>query len=72
MRGLSKDGNKEELAALCYAAIQIKLPVMPSQSDYLLQNSRDYSRLLHIDNVIIQDPLKICENWQQEKVGITR
>jgi hypothetical protein len=33
MRDLTKSGTKEELAALCFSACKLNLPLVPSQDD---------------------------------------
>ena len=38
MRGLTKSGTKEELAALCFSACKLNLPLVPSQDDVLKDN----------------------------------
>jgi hypothetical protein len=35
MRDLTKSGTKEELAALCFSACKLNLPLVPSQDDVL-------------------------------------
>ena len=38
MRDLTKSGTKEELAALCFSACKLNLPLVPSQDDVLKDN----------------------------------
>ena len=72
-RGLSKDGNKNELAALCYSANVMKLQIVPTSSEIIKQNADDYKKLLHFQNSqTIPDPRKLYENWLDEKNGISQ
>ena len=42
MRGLTKSGTKKELAALCFSACKLNLPLVPSQDDVLKDKKRCY------------------------------
>ena len=46
MRDLTKSGTKEELAALCFSACKLNLPLVPSQGDVLKDNKRCYDNIL--------------------------
>jgi hypothetical protein len=48
MRGLTKSGtkSKEELAALCFSACKLNLPLVPSQDDVLKDSKRCYDNIL--------------------------
>ena len=71
-RGLSKNGTRSELAALCFAANRMSLPVKPSSEEIRKQNEVSYKNLLKIDdNTTIPDPFKLCEGWSSEKDGIS-
>lgn len=41
-RGLSTDGTKAELAALCFAANSMKLPMKVSDCEYVCQLQKEY------------------------------
>ncbi|XP_069114201.1 uncharacterized protein [Argopecten irradians] len=69
-RGLSKDGSKKELSALCFAASCMKFPNIPSTSHILKQNELDYEKLLHVDDEVIPDPLSLHSGWVEEKFGL--
>lgn len=70
-RGLSTDGSKAELSALCYAAAKMKISIKPSDEDYCKQNDKDYINLLTIDSLTLPDPLKLCDGWVDETDGIS-
>ena len=71
-RGLSKDGSKAELAALCFSANKMRIPVKPSSEEVLLINKVSYEQLLKIDHeVTIPDPFKISDGWSSEKDALT-
>ncbi|KAJ8308626.1 hypothetical protein KUTeg_013500, partial [Tegillarca granosa] len=70
-RGLSTDGSKAELTALCYAAAKMKISVKPSGEDYLKQIEKDYMDLLTLESLILPDPLKLCDGWVDETDGIS-
>ena len=63
MRGLTKSGTKEELAALCFSACKLNLPLVPSQDDVLKDNKRCYNILSECG---ITDPLQIYSGWLDE------
>lgn len=65
-QGLSKDGTKNELAALCFSVHKLK-----SASDILKQNELDYHKLSSIGTTTIPDPLELHNNWLDEKNGIS-
>ena len=64
MRGLTKSGTKEELAALCFSACKLNLPLVPSQDDVLKDNKRCYDNIL--SECGISDPLQIYSGWFDE------
>jgi hypothetical protein len=64
MRGLTKSGTKEELAALCFSACKLNLPLVPSQDDVLKDNKRYYDNIL--SECGISDPLQIYSGWLDE------
>ena len=41
-----RDLTKEELAALCFSACKLNLPLVPSQGDVLKDNKRCYDNIL--------------------------
>ena len=41
-----RDRTKEELAALCFSACKLNLPLVPSQDDVLKDNKRCYDNIL--------------------------
>ena len=59
LRGLSKSGTKEELAALCFSACKLNLPLVPSQDDVLMDNKRCYDNIL--SECGISDPLQASD-----------
>lgn len=67
-RGLSKERTKAELAALCFAANKMNLPVKLSCSELICHNVKMYSDMLK--SFSIPDPLKLCEGWLSEKDGV--
>ena len=64
MRDLTKSGTKEELAALCFSACKLNLPLVPSQGDVLKDNKRCYDNIL--SECGITDPLQIYYGWLDE------
>ena len=64
MRDLTKSGTKEELAALCFSACKLNLPLVPSQDDVLKDNKRCYDNIL--SECGITDPLQIYSGWLDE------
>lgn len=40
-KGLHKDGTKAELAALCFAAVRMKVPVRPSNEESMIIKKRE-------------------------------
>ncbi|KAJ8302445.1 hypothetical protein KUTeg_018841, partial [Tegillarca granosa] len=70
-RGLSTDGSKAELTALCYAAAKMKISVKLSGEDYLKQIEKDYMDILTLESLILPDPLKLCDGWVDETDGIS-
>lgn len=69
-RGLAKTGSKNELAALCFSVHKLKMPVLPTSSEILKQNTLDYENILNIGSNKIPDPFQLHENWVGEKSGI--
>jgi hypothetical protein len=55
MRDLTKSGTKEELAALCFSACKLNLPLVPPQDDVLKDNI--------LSECEITDPLQIYSGW---------
>jgi hypothetical protein len=64
MRGLTKSGRKEELAALCFSACKLNLPLVSSQDDVLKDNKRCYDNIF--SECGISDPLQIYSGWLDE------
>ena len=71
-RGLSTDGTKAELAALCFASNEMKIPMKVSDSDYVYKLKKEYNDLLYVDGKLLPDPLEIGGGWQDEKCGMSR
>ncbi|XP_071121974.1 uncharacterized protein [Mytilus edulis] len=71
-RGMTKDGTKSELAALCYSASVLKIEVVPSSFEIIKNNKLDYQNLLKINGQILSDPLQIHDNWLDEKNGMKK
>ncbi|XP_022325057.1 uncharacterized protein LOC111125467 [Crassostrea virginica] len=69
-RGLSTNGTKAELAALCFAATSMNVPVKESESEYMCKLKNEYKNLLCVDGKNIPDPLQIGCDWQDEKEGM--
>lgn len=69
-RGLHKDGTKAELAALCFAAVTMKVPVRPSHEEAMIIKKREYTDMLSIDGTVIPDPLKLSTEWHGEANGV--
>ena len=61
-----RDRTKEELAALCFSACKLNLPLVPSQDGVLKDNKRCYDNIL--SECGITDPLQIYSGWL-DKVG---
>jgi hypothetical protein len=61
MRDLTKSGTKEELAALCFSACKLNLPLVPPQDDVLKDNKRCYDNIL--SECEITNPLQIYSGW---------
>ena len=59
MRGLTK----EELAALCFSACKLNLPLVPSQ-DEVLKDKRCHDNIL--SECGISNPLQIYSGWLDE------
>ncbi|CAC5404733.1 unnamed protein product [Mytilus coruscus] len=70
MRGLTKEGTKDELVALCFSAGKLGLPVKPNQSEVLLDNVKCYKSILSYCD--IPDPLTLHSGWFDEKSSISR
>ena len=60
MRSLTKSGTKE-LAALCFSACKLNLPLVPSNDDVLKDNKRCYDNIL--SECGISEPLQIYSCW---------
>ncbi|XP_021339226.1 uncharacterized protein LOC110440452 [Mizuhopecten yessoensis] len=71
-RGLSKDGSKKELSALCFAVFTMKLPLVQTGACILKQNQEDYFKLLYEDDEYIPDPLLLHTGWVEEKLGLSK
>ena len=69
-RGLSKEGTKDELVALCFSAQTLNLPVIPSKSEVIEENKVCYQNI--IDSIGISDPFKMFDCWLDEKEGISQ
>lgn len=69
-RGLHKDGTKAELAALCFAAVRMNVPVRPSNEEALIIKKKEYNDLLSIEGTVIPDPLKLSTGWHGEADGV--
>ena len=59
MRSLTKSGTKE-LAALCFSACKLNLPLVPSNDDVLKDNKRCYDNILSDQMVIRQNLCLKC------------
>ena len=59
-----RDRTKEELAALCFSACKLNLPLVPSQGDVLKDSKRCYDNIL--SECGITDPLQIYSGWLDE------
>jgi hypothetical protein len=59
-----RDRTKEELAALCFSACKLNLPLVPPQDDVLKDNKRCYDNIL--SECEITDPLQIYSGWLDE------
>ena len=77
-RGLGKDGSKAELAALCYSANKLKLPLKITSEEAIKQNSLSYKALLSCSSTTytcehfsIPDPYTVNNGWCDEKEGIS-
>ena len=68
--GVSRKGNKAELAALAYYSHIMKKPITESLTDHIQLAFNDYQNTLHIHNLTIPDPLKITTGWVGEEEGI--
>ena len=67
-RCLWTNGTKAELAALCFSANKMNIPIQPDSADMLKTNEVAYNNLLQIDSFTsIPDPFSICEGWSSEK-----
>ena len=64
MRDLTKSGTKEELAAWCFSACKLNLPLELSQDDVLKANKSCYDNIL--SKCGIRDPLQIYSGWLDE------
>ncbi|CAC5360694.1 unnamed protein product [Mytilus coruscus] len=71
-RGMTKDGTKSELAALCYSASFLKIAVIPFSFEIIKTNKLDYQNLLKINGQALPDPLQIHDNWLDEKNGMKK
>lgn len=65
-RGLHKDGTKADLAALCFAAVRMKVPVRLSNEEAMIIKKREYTDMLSIEGTVIPDPLKLSTGWHGE------
>lgn len=65
-----KDGTKAELAALCFAAVRMKVPVRLSNEEAMIIKKREYTDMLSIEGTVISDPLKLSTGWHGEADGI--
>ena len=64
---LTKSGTKEELAALCFSACKLNLPLVPSQDDVLKDNKEMLRQHFEwVWNFRISDPLQIYSGWLDE------
>ena len=68
--GLSRKGNKAELAALAYSCHVMKKPLTHSLAENVQQAFNDYQKTLQVKDVVIPDPLKITTGWVGEEEGI--
>ena len=68
-RGVSRKGNKAELAALAYSSHVMKKPITESLTDHVQLVFNDYQDTLQIHNLRIPDPLKITTGWVGEEEG---
>ena len=70
-RGLSTTGNKQELVALAFAAIELNLPLVPSSVEIEKSKLDTYKSLHTVGDVNLPDPLLIFDKWEDEKQGIS-
>ena len=68
--GLSRKGNKAELAALAYSCNIMKKPITESLTDHVQLAFNDYQNALNIQNLAFPEPLKITTGWVGEEEGI--
>ena len=69
-RGLATTGTKAELAALCFSANSLKLPIKATNAEYLSSLHDQYQSLLLYDDKKQPDPLQLSGGWKDEKCGI--
>ncbi|KAK6171766.1 hypothetical protein SNE40_018199 [Patella caerulea] len=72
-RGLSREGTKQELSALCFSAQTLNLPIVHSNQELSKQNLCDYESILLLDDgdYKIPDPLKLHNDWLDEKSSLS-
>lgn len=66
-RGLKTTARKDELVALAYAANYMAIPVKVDKEEEKLQKAQDYRALLHVDQVLIPDPMTLETGWLGEE-----
>ncbi|XP_069105906.1 uncharacterized protein, partial [Argopecten irradians] len=69
-RGMSKEGTKSELAALCFAVNKLNIQPKPTSQQILTANKKAYTDLLSVKSDIITDPFKISSGWFGEHDGM--
>jgi hypothetical protein len=69
-RGLSRDGTKQELAALCFAATKMQVPIVPNCDNILKENKQQYQKILTLGDTVLPDPFTLCKGLFEEKEGI--
>ena len=72
-RGLFKEGTRAELAALCFAASKMEIPIVQSLDIARKQNEQDYAKTLLLDDgTCLPDPFQLNTGWCNEKDGISQ
>ena len=61
---IGNEGGASYIAALCFSACKLNLPLVPSQDDVLKDNKRCYGNIL--SECGITDPLEIYSVWLDE------
>ena len=70
VRGLKISGNKNELVAPVFSAIENNVMPVKTAVEVEEDSKKEYEKKLRVDDRLIPDPFKIPHGWLEEDEGM--